>query len=144
MQFKRPGFDPWVRKIPLRRKWQPTPIFLPGKSRGQRNLVGYNPWVTKESNMTKWLSRGYLPWLPVTALHSWNRAWSCWQLKAICWWPSPHLVSKAVWVLHWRVYHSLLPVLYFSILKKGLTKTMQSNIYSKHVSHSQEATWYHT
>ena len=100
--------------------------------------------VTKESNMTKWLSRGYLPWFPVTALHSWNRAWSCWQLKAICWWPSPHLVSKAIWVLHWCVYHSLLPILYFSILKKGLTNTMQSNIYSKHISHSQEATWYHT
>jgi len=34
-------FDPWVRKIPWRRKWQPTPVFLPGKSQGQRGLVGY-------------------------------------------------------------------------------------------------------
>ena len=38
----RPGFDPWVRKIPWRRKWQPTPAFLPGKSHGQRKLVGYS------------------------------------------------------------------------------------------------------
>ena len=38
------GFDPWVRKIPWRRKWQPTPIFLPGKSHGQRSLAGYSPW----------------------------------------------------------------------------------------------------
>ena len=38
---KRCGFDPWVRKIPWRRKWQPTPVFLPGKSHGQRSLVGY-------------------------------------------------------------------------------------------------------
>ena len=38
------GFDPWIRKIPWRRKWQPTPIFLPGKSHGQRSLVGYSPW----------------------------------------------------------------------------------------------------
>ena len=39
------GFDPWVGKIPWRRrKWQSTPVFLPGKSRGQRSLVGYNPW----------------------------------------------------------------------------------------------------
>ena len=40
----RPGFYPWVWKIPWRRKWQPTPVFLPGKSYGQRSLVGYSPW----------------------------------------------------------------------------------------------------
>jgi len=37
------GFDPWIGKILRRRKWQPTPIFLPGKFHGQRNLVGYSP-----------------------------------------------------------------------------------------------------
>ena len=42
-QCRRPGFDPWVRKIPCRRNWQPTPVFLPGKSHSQRSLVGYNP-----------------------------------------------------------------------------------------------------
>ena len=36
-------FAPWVGKIPWRRKWQPIPVFLLGKSHGQRNLVGYNP-----------------------------------------------------------------------------------------------------
>jgi len=36
-------FDPWVGKIPCRRAWQPTPVFLPGKSHGQRNLAGYDP-----------------------------------------------------------------------------------------------------
>jgi len=36
-------FDPWVRKIPWRRKWQPTPVLLPGESHGQRNLAGYSP-----------------------------------------------------------------------------------------------------
>ena len=40
LQCRRPGFDPWVGKIPWRRKWQPTLVFLPGKSHGQRNLVG--------------------------------------------------------------------------------------------------------
>ena len=39
---KRHGFDPWVGKIPWRRKWQPTPVFLPGKSHGQENLEGYS------------------------------------------------------------------------------------------------------
>ena len=37
-------FSPWVRKIPWRRKWQPTPVFLYGKSQGQRSLVGHSPW----------------------------------------------------------------------------------------------------
>ena len=40
-------FDPWVGKIPQRKKWQPTPVFLSGKSHGQKSLEGYNPWVCK-------------------------------------------------------------------------------------------------
>ena len=40
----RPGFDLWVGKIPWRRTWQPTPVFLPGESHGQRSLPGYSPW----------------------------------------------------------------------------------------------------
>ena len=43
----RPGFDPWVGKIPWRRTWQPTPVFLPEESHGWRSLEGYSPWVTK-------------------------------------------------------------------------------------------------
>jgi len=42
------GFYPWVGKIPWRRKWQPTPVFLPGNSQGQRNLVDYCPWGCKD------------------------------------------------------------------------------------------------
>ena len=42
-QGRRCRFDPWVGKIPWRRKWQPTPVFLPGKSHGQRSLEGYSP-----------------------------------------------------------------------------------------------------
>ena len=38
------AFDPWVGKIPWSRKWQPTPIFLPGKFHRQRRLVSYSPW----------------------------------------------------------------------------------------------------
>ena len=46
----RPRFNPWVGKIPWRRKWQPTPVLLPGKFHGWRNLVGYSPWGHKESD----------------------------------------------------------------------------------------------
>ena len=45
-RYKRPGFDPWVGKIPWRRAWQPTPVFLPGESHRQRYLVGLHG-VTK-------------------------------------------------------------------------------------------------
>ena len=43
----RRGSDPWVRKILWRRKWQPTPVFLPGKSHGQGSLADYSPWGHK-------------------------------------------------------------------------------------------------
>ena len=55
-RFKRLRFHPWVRKIPLRRAWQPTPIFLPGESQGQRSLVDYSPNGRKESDAIKRLS----------------------------------------------------------------------------------------
>ena len=49
----RVGFDPLVGKIPWRREWQPTPVFVPGESHGQRSLVGYNTWSRKELEMTE-------------------------------------------------------------------------------------------
>ena len=52
---KRRRFSPWVRKIPWRRAWQPTPVFSPRESHGQRSLAGYSPWDCKESDMTKQL-----------------------------------------------------------------------------------------
>ena len=56
--------DPWVRKSPCRRKWQPTPVFLPRKSRGHRNLAAYSPWGCKGSDMTV---HGYMH----THIYSW-------------------------------------------------------------------------
>ena len=43
LQCRRPGFDLWVGKIPWRREWLPTPVFLPGEFHGQRNLADYSP-----------------------------------------------------------------------------------------------------
>ena len=51
--LKRLEFDPWVRRIHWGRAWQPTPLFLPGESHGQRSLAGYSPWGRKESDMTE-------------------------------------------------------------------------------------------
>ena len=52
-RHKRLEFHLWVGKIPWGRKWQSTPVFLPGKSRGQRSLIGYSPWGRKELDMTE-------------------------------------------------------------------------------------------
>ena len=71
-QHGRCEFDLWVRKIPWRRKWPPTPVFLPGKSHGQRSPMGYRPWGLRESGTTRWLSTH-----PRTHTH-------CWLLTADC------------------------------------------------------------
>ena len=62
-RVKRLGFTSWVRKIPWRRKWQPTPVFLPGKSHGQRSLIGYSPWGHKQSDTTERLHFHFLPFV---------------------------------------------------------------------------------
>ena len=54
-RHERCGFNPWVRKIPSRRQWQPTPVSLPGESRGQRSLVSYSPSMGLQSWI--WLNR---------------------------------------------------------------------------------------
>ena len=69
-----PGFDPWVGKIPWRRKWQPTPVFLLGESHGQRSLAGYSPRGRKESNTTERLHTHTLKAL-VRAISS-----ACWEV----------------------------------------------------------------
>ena len=52
-QCRKLGFDPCVGEVPQRRKWQPIPVFLLGKSHGQRSLVGCSPWGHKESDTTE-------------------------------------------------------------------------------------------
>ena len=64
-------FDPWVKKIPWRRAWQPTLVFLPGEFHGQRSPVGYGPWGHKELDMTERISgisleQGLLPIITIS------------------------------------------------------------------------------
>ena len=56
LQYRRCGFDPWIGKIPWRREWLLTPVFLPGEFQGQRSLAGYSPWGHKESDTVEWLT----------------------------------------------------------------------------------------
>ena len=59
-RYKRHGFNPWVRKIPWSREWQPTPVFLPGESYGQISLAGYRLCGSKGLEMTEQLSTQHL------------------------------------------------------------------------------------
>jgi len=53
----------WVRKTPWMRKWQPTPVFLPGKFHRQRSLAGYRPWACKESKTSEHTHLNFSPHL---------------------------------------------------------------------------------
>ena len=57
-------FDPWVKEVPWKRTWQPTPVFLPGKSHGHRSLAGYSPWGHKELDMAEAMHDTVLEKLP--------------------------------------------------------------------------------
>ena len=83
---KRCGFDPWIGKIPWKRKWQPTPIFLPEKSYGQRGLAGYSPWDHRELDTREQLT---LP-LPKSVISFEDR----WKQK-------PH-----IYFLNFEFYHT--------------------------------------
>ena len=61
----RPGFDLWVGKIPWKRKWQPTPIFLPGKSQGHRSLLGTDHGVAKSQTQLN----NYTTTIPARLIH---------------------------------------------------------------------------
>ena len=73
---KRCRFDPWVGKIPWSRKWQPIPVFLPGKFHRQRSLAGYSPWGQRESDATE---HACTIWI----IETWVLSWGCHQAAAV-------------------------------------------------------------
>ena len=82
------GFHPSVGKIPWSRKWQPVPVFLPGKFYGQRSLAAYSPWDHRESDMTKWLSTthtGAMLLNQVKSVHWKDWCWS-WSSNTLATW----------------------------------------------------------
>ena len=82
----RPGFNPWVGRISWRRKWQPIPVFFPGKSHGQRSLVGYSPWGCKESDTTEQLH--FTRFVIVFLSRSKHLLISCYSLRPQWFWSS--------------------------------------------------------
>ena len=67
---KNHGYNPWVRKILWKRKWQLPPVFWPGELHGQRSLAGYSPWGHKKSDKMEWLS------LSLASLTQWTWIWA--------------------------------------------------------------------
>ena len=67
--LQRPEFKPWVGKIPWRREWQSTPVFLPREFHGQRSLVSYSPLGHKESDTTEGLTFHF---------QGWEKVWEKW------------------------------------------------------------------
>ena len=83
-------FNPWVGKIPWRREWQPTPVFLPGEFRGQRSLAGHSPWGRKEPETNEATDTFTSVWNEVRHLVQKLRI-SRWRLKTI------KLTVRAFW-----------------------------------------------
>ena len=81
---KKRRFDPWVGKIPWRRKWQSTLVFLPGKSHGQRSLAGYSPWGRNETQTERLTLSLYLV-LHVVDQDSFLNIPSSWLLHISIW-----------------------------------------------------------
>ena len=111
---KRHEFDPWIGKIPWRRKWQRTSIFLPGKSHGQRSLARYSPWGHKESETDEWLS---------THTHTHSP-----QVRKVIWWVPWKNIAGAhrsviyFWIfkIHWFLPSSKYSDLYATIIKMSI------------------------
>ena len=98
-QCRRCMFDPWVAKIPWRRKWQSTPVFLLGKSHGQRSLAGYRPWdhqvryacTTKHAHTINVLQSVWI--LPTTKQRNVNEE---------------EFLQRFMWTKHWwALWHTL-------------------------------------
>ena len=92
LQGRRHGSDPWVRKIPWRREWLPTPVFLPKEFHGQRSLVGYSLWGSVESDTAE---RLYI--IPKSA-----------HLPSILGWSTEKYIGIFVKTLGCEIYYRLL------------------------------------
>ena len=103
-RHKRPEFDPWVGKISRRRKWQPTPVFSPVESHGQRSLAGYRLWGHKELDVT---GEGNGTPLQYSCLEN--------PMDRGAWWAAVHGVAKS-----WTRLSDFTFIFYFHALEKEM------------------------
>ena len=102
-QCRRHRFYLWVGKIPWKRKWQPIPVFWPGKSHGQRTLLGYSPWVGYSSWVAKsdTTEHAHTPLYPTSS--SVSLAWTPDHLTSCCFISNVYLIlSELNRLFTWR------------------------------------------
>ena len=101
LQCRKPRFNPWVRKIPQRKKWQTTLLFLPGKFHGQKSLASYSPWGRKKLNITEQLN---------THTHTHTHSCARWYLGRTRWRVTGHFpLVLLLW--HINLQHTTCPSL---------------------------------
>ena len=147
-RHKRCMSDPWVRKIPWGRAWQPSPVFLPGGPHGRRSLVGDRPWGHKESDTTEELSSHaskplWKTW-PVIFWHptlTYPPHLSCPQLKAV----AKDNTSEAAWRVLWFNTSFLpSPCLFTSSPLPGQQRDVSIFVPGTELNGSHEVTFLHT
>ena len=125
---RRLGFDPWVGRIPWKKKWQPTPVLLPAESHGQSSLAGYSRGVAMSRTRLKWLSthvcrcrteQRWLTWvslfptpgsLPGGPWMLGERGQGCSAVPCLCCWGFPAQLRQSQWFM---AAYSL--IIYFSV-----------------------------
>ena len=129
-------FHLWVRKMPWRRKWQPTPVFLPRESHGQRSLAGCSLYGRKESDMTEAIQQQQQQHFLIKAMYTFYREgngtppqYSCLEnpMDRGAWWTAVHGVAKSrtrlrdftFTFMHWRRKWQPTPVLAWKIPGMG-------------------------
>ena len=90
-QFMRHGFNPRIGKIPGHGKWQPAPLFLPGKSREQRTLARYWPWGCKDLDIIERLNRMHI------CIHKILIPYQTWTLNYVLFLKDNFCCQKHVW-----------------------------------------------
>ena len=98
LQCRRPRCDPWVGKIPWRREWQFTPVFLSGKFRKQKSLACYSPWGHKESDMTEWLTHI----LGQSCMGVLAKSATSWNSINTAWWQAQSGLEGCLVRVHWK------------------------------------------
>ena len=105
LQCGKSRFNPWVGKIPWRREWLPTPVFLSGESHGQRILAGYSRWGCKETDRTKRLTFIYLVTLYPTTLLKLFLSSNSFLMECFRVFYVSHMICKQ-WQLYFFLSHS--------------------------------------
>ena len=105
LQCRRSKFDPWLGKIPWRREWLPTPVFLLGEFYGQRSLAGYRPWGHEESGLTEATKHmkytKCLVWLGFRCIHTHTKVPNSWSWRVRTLLKAPFVQLKLPLIPDW-------------------------------------------